>query len=88
MSENNARYGKSPCDGIGGTIKQLSAWASLQATMANQILTAAQLFEWPSKRILGVKLFFVSANYVAENEVKFGLVSRFASAKTVPGTWS
>ena len=32
-------HGKSPCDGIGGTIKRLVARASLQATKEGQILT-------------------------------------------------
>ena len=32
-------HGKSPCDGIGGTIKRLVARASLQATKEGHILT-------------------------------------------------
>ena len=32
-------HGKSPCDGIGGTIKRLVARASQQATKEGQILT-------------------------------------------------
>jgi hypothetical protein len=38
-------HGKSPCDGIGGTIKQLVACASLQETEINQILTTEDLYK-------------------------------------------
>ena len=38
-------HGKSPCDGIGGTVKRLVARASLQAATSDQILTPHQLFE-------------------------------------------
>ena len=36
-------HGKSPCDGIGGTVKRLTTRASLQRPISNQILTAAKL---------------------------------------------
>lgn len=49
-------YGKSPCDGIGGTVKQEAARASLQATVTNHILTSEDLFKWAEKSTLGVKL--------------------------------
>lgn len=37
---------KSACDGIGGTVKRLAAWASLQAVDKNHILTPSDLFSW------------------------------------------
>ena len=37
-------HGKSPCDGIGGTIKREAAKASLRAAITNQILTPQDLF--------------------------------------------
>ena len=39
-------HGKSPCDGIGGTIKRKAANASLRATTTNQILSPYDLFAW------------------------------------------
>ena len=44
-------HGKSACDGIGGTIKQLATNASLMATGKNHILTPLDLFDWASKNI-------------------------------------
>jgi hypothetical protein len=81
-------HGKSPCDGIGGTVKRLVARASLQATVDNHILTAIQMFNWASEHIDGVKFLFVSADDVTDNSVHFDLPSRFASATTVTGTRS
>ena len=45
-------HGKSPCDGIGGTVKCLVARASLQPTLEHHILTPQQMFEWYSHTIL------------------------------------
>ena len=42
-------HGKSPCDGIGGTIKWEAANASLRATTTNQVLS-------PMTCLLGLKL--------------------------------
>ena len=39
-------HGKSPCDGIGGTIKREAANSSLRTVVTNQILTPEQLFLW------------------------------------------
>ena len=39
-------HGKSPCDGIGGTIKREAANSSLRTVITNQILTPEQLFLW------------------------------------------
>jgi hypothetical protein len=36
--------GKSPCDGIGGTVQRLVACASLQATEGNHILSTEDLY--------------------------------------------
>ena len=81
-------HGKSPCDGIGGTVKRLVARASLQATLDNHILTATDLYKWASAHIAGVKFSYVSAGDVTMNATKFSLYSRFESAKTFPGTRS
>ena len=44
-------YGKSVCDGIGGTVKRLATNASLKATERN-ILAPIDLFNWTEKNII------------------------------------
>ena len=39
-------HGKSPCDGIGGTAKHLTACKSLQHPIQDQILTTKDMFEF------------------------------------------
>ena len=73
---------KSPCDGIGGTVKRLVARASLQATVENHILTAEQMYEYSNTNISGMKFFYVSENDVLQNLSKFDPTKRFASSKT------
>ena len=77
-------HGKSPCDGIGGTVKCLVAWASLQATVVNHSLTARQMFEWASEHISSITFFLVSVDDVTENEAKFELTSRLPSTRGAP----
>lgn len=81
-------HGKSPCDGIGSTVKRLVAWASLQATTEGHILTPQELYAWASKNIIGISFFFVSANDVKENEISFALEDRYSTIKKIPGTRS
>jgi hypothetical protein len=50
-------HGESPCDGIGGTVKQLVACASLQATERSHILTQDK--EW-AKNITGITFFYIT----------------------------
>ena len=52
-------HGKSPCDGIGGTVKRLVARASLQAVADNQILTVSDMFQWAKDHISGIEFFLV-----------------------------
>ena len=52
-------HGKSPCDGIGGTVKQLVTRASLQWPISNQILTADKIFKFCVKQIKGIDLLFL-----------------------------
>jgi hypothetical protein len=48
-------HGKSPCDGVGGTIKRVIAKLSLQRPSENQILTAEQMFECAVDNLKGIK---------------------------------
>ena len=77
-------HGKSPCDGIGGTVKREAARASLQATTTNQILTPNDLYMWSQSHIPGINFMWISKDAVAT--VSQQLASRFDAAKTIPGT--
>lgn len=77
-------HGKSPCDGIGGTIKRLAQRASLQSPLEGHILTAEDLYKFCEKQVPGVKSFFVSSAEV--EEVKEVQEQRYAKAHTVAGT--
>ena len=79
-------HGKSPCDGIGGTVKRLAARASLQRTTSCHILSAEQMFEFCKESIPGIKFVYVSSTEI--NTTRTKLDSRFSMAKTIPGTRS
>lgn len=81
-------HGKSPCDGLGGTTKRLVARASLQSPENDQILTPLQLFDWADKHISGIKFFYISAEHILNNEVKYNLEERYSKSKTISGTRS
>lgn len=46
-------HGKSPCDGIGGTVKRLTAKASLQRPVDGQILTPRDMFKFCQESLQG-----------------------------------
>ena len=79
-------HGKSLCDGLGGTLKQLTARASLQRTHSRPILTAKQVFEYCKEEIKGVHVNFISAEEMVP--VRSMLEKRFSCASTLPGTRS
>ncbi len=79
-------HGKSPCDGIGGTVKRLVARASLQATTVNHILCAKELFLWAKANISGIEMLFVSADEIEKCDMV--LKPRLVAAKTIAGTRS
>lgn len=81
-------HGKSPCDGIGGTVKRLVARASLQAATTDQILTPAEFFAWAVKNIHGISFFFVSSEDIKQHELRYALEERYSTSKTIPGTRS
>ena len=79
-------HGKSPCDGLGGTIKRLAARASLQRPLSDQILTAEQLYEFCLKEVQGISVFFLSKEEI--DETRQFLAKRFQNVHTLPGTRS
>jgi hypothetical protein len=81
-------HGKSPCDGIGGTMKQLVARAILQAATTDQILTSQQLYEWAVTNIHGIQFFSVSAEGIQQHESSLKLEECYSAVKTIPGTCS
>lgn len=75
-------HGKGPCDGVGGTIKRLAAYASLQGT---QISNPTELYDWARSNITGISFSFTSKKE-HEEESRVLNSERFVSLKTVPGT--
>ena len=71
-------HGKGACDGLGGTVKRLSARASLQKPYDDQIMTPRQLFDWATINIPSVHFdYCCSDDYAAE---KKDLEQRFLKA--------
>lgn len=80
-------HGKSPCDGIGGTVKRLAARASLQRPYQNQIIDSENLFSFCVSNILNIKFFYVPSAEVIQYETK--LQERFNKVPTaIKGTRS
>ena len=77
-------HGKNACDGVGGNIKGLAAYANLQRPISNQILTPLQLFEFANAEIHGVGSFFISKDHV-DQVVQF-LQPRFSNSPKFKGT--
>jgi hypothetical protein len=77
-------HGKSACDGIGGTLKRLTAEASFQRPHNDQIMAPHQLYEWAQSSFHNYSFDFVTENEYKQEE---GLLSsRFATPETVRGT--
>ena len=81
-------HGKSPCDGIGGTVKTLVARASLQAATSDQILTPHQLFEWVATNINEIQFFYMSTEDIQLHEPAMALEERYSVIKTRANTWN
>jgi hypothetical protein len=79
-------HGKSPCDGLGRTLKCLTARASLQRTLSYQILTARQVLEYCKEEIKGIFVSIISTENM--DPVRSMLETRFSTVSTLPGTRS
>ena len=79
-------YGKSPCDGIGGTVKRKIARTSLQRPLTNQILSFDAVKEFCNDSITGIT--FISIYKKDMVQVREVLESRYALGDTVSGTRS
>ena len=80
-------HGKSPCDGIGGTVKCLVSYVSPQSWQ-EPIDTPLRMFEWCRKNIIAIGFIFVSHKEVESHIVHYGLEKRYLMWLKVPGTRS
>ena len=57
-------HGKSPCDGIGGTVKRVTARTSLQRARFNHILTPGDINNFCSStpNLSAIKFFYIQSN--------------------------
>ena len=74
-------HGKSPCDGIGGTVKRLVATASLQSPTTGHILSSQAMFEYCQKSISGITFVYVTAEEM--ELVRNKLTDRLLIATTI-----
>ena len=75
-------HGKSPCDGIGGTVKRLVKRACLQKRAV--ILNIVDFMHYCQYRIEGIAFMHLSSNTL--QSTRTFLKKRFESGNTVPGT--
>ena len=74
-------HGKSPCDGIGGSVKRSTAIESLKRINNNQILTPKDMFSFCKQHFSNISFFYISKNEI--DEVRNLLQSRYARAKRI-----
>lgn len=79
-------HGKSACDGIGGTVKRLTAKASLQRTYSDQILSCSDMLKFCKENIKGIEFLFTSKEDILQKQLF--LQERYEGVKTVQGTRS
>jgi hypothetical protein len=79
-------HGKSPCDGIGGTVKRLAARSSLHNAMTGYILMPLSLHNFAVSNIKGINFVFAQSDGISANEESLSL--RMSTITTVVGTRS
>ena len=77
-------HGKSPCDGIGGTVKRKIAQTSLQRPVNNQILSFEAVETFCESSISGIKFFTIKKDDMTE--IRERLEKRYKIESTVSGT--
>ena len=73
-------HGKSPCDGIGGTVKRTTTTASLQRTTINHILTVDSMYAFCVVNIKSITFIQIFKETM--------IIVRFETSNTLPGTRS
>ena len=77
---------KQPCDGIGGTVKQLVSSASLKCDSKDQTLSPSDMFKFCKENIQNIIFKFISKADVDNTRVI--LKERFEWVTQIPGTRS
>ena len=79
-------HGKSPCDGIGGTVKRLTARASLQRSYSDQILDVSSMLAFCKTNIPSIQFCYISIEKMKEVwlELKFALDQDCTRNKKLP----
>ena len=77
-------HGKQPCDGIGGTVKQLVSNASLMRESKDQILSPSDMFQFCKENIQNIIFKFITKADVDDTILN----ERFEGATQIPGTRS
>ena len=75
-------HDKSPCDGIGGTVKCSVTHSSFQN---NHILNAALMYDWCVRNIPGIILIKINTDDVQIHITKFSLDETYSSANSFQG---
>ena len=78
--------GKSVCDGIGGTVKRLTANASLQRPASDQILNVHDMLNFCKRAMEDIPFYLITKERMVV--VQKELTNRFATGRTILGTRS
>ena len=79
-------HGKGACDGLGGTLKQLAARASLQRLQDDQVTTPLELYEWAKKHNIIPQMTFCFCSTEEYETEKAILRERFENSQIITGT--
>jgi len=79
-------HGKSPCDGVGGSVKRMTTKASLQRPFTNQILSVTDMLEFCTNQFSKIIFKFIDKQSMIQ--VRNTLSERFKHATTITGTRS
>jgi len=80
-------HGKSPCNGIGGTVKRSTAMESLRRPLENQILNINDMVAYCSKTLTNIAFQILPKEELKSHQVKLkeliGLVSLFTCSLAI-----
>ena len=79
-------HGKSPCDGIGDTVKRKIARTSLQRPVSNQILTFKAVKQFCTENLATITFFSIYKEDMVQ--VREILERRYSLGDSIPGTRS
>lgn len=77
-------HGKSPCDGIGGTLKREAARASLQRPSDRQITTPKELYNWANQPSILPNMAVEFSEEQFYHREKLNIEKRFENVKRIP----